>query len=90
MPRTATSIDMSRRTGAEIRRTRKQLGVTQAELAGRLGVTPAYITNVEAGRANLTIGQLANIAAALGAALDITLPVVERQTVVLSSPPAGA
>ena len=87
MPRTSVSQVASKVVGGEIRRSRLELGLSQAELARRLDVTPPYITNVEAGRVNLTVvGQLANIASALGTALEIHLPVVERQAVTLAEP----
>jgi UDP-N-acetylglucosamine 1-carboxyvinyltransferase len=66
----------SKLVGDSIRSARHEAGLTQAELAERLGTTPAYITNVEAGRTNLTIGQLAHIADALGADLDVRLPLL--------------
>ena len=83
MPRTSVSQVASKVVGGEIRRSRLELGLSQAELARRLHVSPPYITNVEAGRVNLTVGQLANIASALGTALEVHLPVVEREHVVL-------
>ena len=86
MPRTSVSQVASKVVGGEIRRSRLELGLSQAELARRLGVSPPYITNVEAGRVNLTVGQLANIASALGTALEVHLPVVERQAVTLTEP----
>jgi len=86
VPRTSVSQVASKVVGGEIRRSRLELGLSQAELARRLDVTPPYITNVEAGRVNLTVGQLANIASALGTALEVHLPVVERQAVTLAEP----
>jgi hypothetical protein len=40
-------------------------------------VTGPYVAKVEAGRANLTVGQLANFAMALGTGLEIVLPIPE-------------
>jgi transcriptional regulator with XRE-family HTH domain len=79
MPRTATSDLMAQIAGREIRRTRTAVGLTQAEVAERLEASPSYITNVEAGRVNLTLGQLSRIAAAMGADVDISLPLIEIQ-----------
>lgn len=39
-----------------------------------MGVRPPYITSIEAGARNITLGQLANIADALGRGLDISFP----------------
>jgi DNA-binding XRE family transcriptional regulator len=52
--------------------TRQTLGLTQAEVAERLGVSPSYLSAVEAGRRNLTLGQLANIANAMRLGIDIS------------------
>jgi transcriptional regulator with XRE-family HTH domain len=77
MPRTATSDLMAQIAGREIRQTRMAAGLTQAEVAERLDVSPSYITNIEAGRVNLTLGQLSRIAAAMGADVRLSLPLIE-------------
>ena len=71
MPKTKTSDVAVKMVGQAIRRVRRDLDITQAELGQRLGVNPSYITNVEAGRVNLTVGQLAAFAEALNAALTV-------------------
>lgn len=60
--------------GEEIRRVRKALGLTQAELAERLGAAASYVTAIERGRENLTLGSLARIASALGTGLEVSFP----------------
>jgi transcriptional regulator with XRE-family HTH domain len=77
MPRTATSDLAARRVGAEIRRARQQAGLTQGEVAERLDSSAPYISNVEAGRVNLTLGQLARVADALGCDMEVMLPRIE-------------
>jgi transcriptional regulator with XRE-family HTH domain len=67
--------------GRNIREARLEVGLTQAALAERMGVNPTYVTNVEAGRVNLTVGQLANIAGALGTGLEVRLPVLSSEPV---------
>lgn len=95
MPRTASSEVAAKLVGAEIRRARLALGLSQVALATRLSVTAPYVAKVESGRANVTIGQLGNFAAALGTALEVKLPIVERAEVdvpqlpSLSTPPAA-
>ncbi len=74
MPRTAASDLASRLVGKAVRSARTQAGLTQAELAARLETSSPYVANVEAGRLNLTIGQLARIADALESELQISLP----------------
>ena len=64
MPKTKTSDVAVKMVGQSIRRARQSLGLTQAELARRLDVNASYITNVEAGRVNLTVGQLGAFAKA--------------------------
>jgi transcriptional regulator with XRE-family HTH domain len=77
-------------TGQEIRRARVDADLTQAELARRLGVSPSYVSNLEAGRVNVTVGQLANVANAMKTALDIHLRTVPREQVRLRQRTAAA
>ena len=72
MPRTAVSEVHAKVVGRELRNTRRALGLTQAELAKRLGVSASYLSVVEAGKHNLTLGQLANIANAMRLGIDIS------------------
>ena len=71
MPRTAASEIHAKVLGRELRAARNALGLTQAEVARRLEVLPSYLAAVEAGRRNLTLGQLANIANAMRVGIDI-------------------
>ena len=79
MPRTHVSDATAARLGLELRRARLDQGLSQAELARRMGVKPPYVAGLEAGKRNVTLGQLANIADALGRGLDITFPVVAAE-----------
>ena len=72
MPRTAASEIHSKLFGRELRHTRQELGLTQAQVAERLGVSASYIAAVEAGRRNLTLGQLANIANAMKLGINVS------------------
>ena len=72
MPRTAASEIHSKLVGRELRRTRQELGITQVQVAERIGVSASYIAAVEAGRRNLTLGQLANIANAMRLGIDVS------------------
>ncbi len=72
MPRTVVSEVHAKVVGREIKDARQALGLSQAEVAARLEVSPSYISAVEAGRRNLTLGQLANIANAMRLGLDIS------------------
>ena len=88
MPRTATSELAGRIVGQAVRTARLEASLRQTELAARLGVSPTYIANVEAGRTNLTIGQLASIARAMETEMRVRLlPVhVEPEPII---PPPG-
>jgi transcriptional regulator with XRE-family HTH domain len=85
MPRTATSEVAAKAVGRRIREARVEAELTQAELAGRMQVNASYVANIEAGRANLTVGQLAHIAEALGAGLDVRLPILAREAIRIAS-----
>lgn len=69
----------SARVGLEMRHARIEQGLSQAELARRMGVKPPFVAGLEAGTRNVTLGQLAKIADALGRGLDITFPVVSAE-----------
>jgi transcriptional regulator with XRE-family HTH domain len=70
-PRSHTSEIHAKVLGRELRAARSALGLTQAEVARRLDVSPSYLAAVEAGRHNLTVGQLANIANAMRVGIDV-------------------
>jgi transcriptional regulator with XRE-family HTH domain len=72
VPRTAASEIHAKVLGREIRETRHALGLSQVEVAKRLGVSASYVSAVEAGRRNLTLGQLANVANAMRLGLDVS------------------
>jgi transcriptional regulator with XRE-family HTH domain len=86
MPRTTRSDPTAKLVGQAIRQARHDASLTQAQLAQRLQTTTPYITNVEAGRTNLTVGQLASIADALNAILDVNLRVVHEKRLVIQRP----
>ena len=48
-------------------------GLSRAELARRLGATPAYVTKILRGKGNFTLGTMVRLARALGAELSIGL-----------------
>jgi transcriptional regulator with XRE-family HTH domain len=72
MPRTAASEIHAKVVGRKLSDTRQALGLTQAEVAERLGVSASYLSAVEAGKRNLTLAQLANIANAMRLGIDIS------------------
>jgi transcriptional regulator with XRE-family HTH domain len=77
MPRTVASDLTAALVGDEIRRARLATQLTQAEVADRLGLNASYVSNVEAGRGNLTLGQLTRFADAIGCDLTVGLTPIE-------------
>jgi transcriptional regulator with XRE-family HTH domain len=48
-------------------------GVTRAELARRLGTSPAYVTKILRGRSNFTLASMVRVATALGCEVRLHL-----------------
>lgn len=86
MPRTAASDLAAALVGNEIRRARLAARLTQAEVADTLDLNASYVSNVEAGRVNLTVGQLARIAGAIGCDLTVGLASVEIAATAVTVP----
>jgi transcriptional regulator with XRE-family HTH domain len=63
--------------GHTIRTFRKQRGLTQHELAARVGLAGSYVSAIERGRRNVTIWTLLHIAAALQVSLSTLLQPLE-------------
>jgi transcriptional regulator with XRE-family HTH domain len=63
------SEDVRRMVGRNVRRLRIAAGLSQAELAERMGVDRAYVSGLELGQRNPTIVTLWHIAKALGVML---------------------
>ncbi len=63
------SEDVRRTVGRNVRRLRTAAGLSQAELAERMGVDRAYVSGLELGQRNPTIVTLWHITKALGANL---------------------
>jgi len=61
----ARSSAVAKALASNVRRTRKNLGWTQDDLAGEAGVEQAAVSLIENGRANPTLLMLENIASAL-------------------------
>lgn len=59
--------------GAKLRDLRQQDGLSQADLAERLGVMQGRISRIENGLNNLTLSTCEELAAAMGAIVSVTL-----------------
>jgi transcriptional regulator with XRE-family HTH domain len=68
--------DATRRTGQLLRQAREQAGITQQELAERLGCSQSAISQAETGGASLSIATLQRFLDALG--YDLELRTVSR------------
>jgi transcriptional regulator with XRE-family HTH domain len=58
-------MDIKRRFGLAVRAQRGALGISQEELALRIGADQAYVSRVEAGAMNVTLETAQDFAAAL-------------------------
>jgi transcriptional regulator with XRE-family HTH domain len=65
------SEDVRQMVGRNVRRLRIAAGVSQAELAERMGVDRAYVSGLELGQRNPTIVTLWHLAKALGVKLRL-------------------
>lgn len=60
------SEDVRRLVGKNVRRLRVAAGISQAELATRMGIDRGYISGLEKGERNVTIITLWHVSKALG------------------------
>src|SRR5262245_46941217 len=65
--------------GAAVRKRREELGLTQAELSERVGLSRTSITNIERGRQRLLADQLQSVAFSLDLRTDQLLPQRNRK-----------
>jgi transcriptional regulator with XRE-family HTH domain len=66
-------MDVRQIVGENIRRYRREKGLSQAELANRMGVDRGYISGLELGQRNPTIITLWHAAQALGVEVHLLL-----------------
>lgn len=65
--------DFLKKMGQRILARRKALGMTQDDLAEKIGVTPPMISNLEKGKKAIRPDNLANVCKALGISADFVL-----------------
>lgn len=58
-------MDIKKRFGLVVKERRGALGISQEELAMRIGADQAYVSRMEAGRMNVTLETAGQIAAAM-------------------------
>ena len=56
--------------GSNIAKYRRRAGLTQEQLAEKIGVTPAFISRVECGKKSMKISTLVSVAQALQVSVD--------------------
>ena len=66
--------------GRRIRRARKSLGLTQNELANRLGITTSYLGHIELGKRKASMEIIINIANELRVSMDFLECVSKRES----------
>ena len=66
-------MDVRQIVGENIRRYRREKGLSQAEMANRMGVDRAYISGLELGQRNPTVVTLWHAAEALGVEVHLLL-----------------
>jgi transcriptional regulator with XRE-family HTH domain len=54
--------------------------VSRAELARRIGATPAYVTKILRGKVNFTLATMVRLARALGSELEVRLTTGSKKT----------
>jgi ribosome-binding protein aMBF1 (putative translation factor) len=73
------------RAGIALRDAREGAGLTQTELAARIGIAQSALSRIEAGRTNLTLGMFRRIAEALD--VDVALEVGSHRVIVAPAAP---
>lgn len=68
-----------------IKQIREELGLSQTDLAQRLGVQQSTVSKLENDRSNLTLGKLATLVTALGGEWNIVLKFPMAEEIELSS-----
>ncbi len=74
--------DIRRHVGANLRRFRTALGMSQSRLAERADLNRSYLSMVENGRRNISLDNLVSLALALGIEPVELLTIVEEAAVV--------
>jgi y4mF family transcriptional regulator len=65
-PQSATRISEAKQLGAAVRQRRRELGLTQEQIAGIAGVGVRFVSELERGKATAEIGKVLQVARRLG------------------------
>lgn len=64
------NVEVQRRFGTVVKHQRSRLGISQEELAGRAGLHRTYISDIERGARNVSLGSIDRLASALEVSLS--------------------
>src|SRR5690349_4011128 len=82
------AADVQKGFGAEVKRRRIQLGISQEKLAERANLHRTYVSDVEAGKRNPSLASIQRLTLALGASLGAIFASVEDVTKTSAEPGA--
>ena len=66
-------VNSPRTAGIAVREARRQLGITQADLAARVGIDRTYLSGLERGDDDIRLRRLFDVFANLGIVLDANI-----------------
>ena len=72
-------MDTKQMIGARIAEIRNRKGITQEQLAGKMGISPKYLSSIERGKENPTLNTLINLSVSLDVDLSDMFSFVEIQ-----------
>ncbi len=75
--------------GAAVRRHRERLGLSQQDFADKAGVHRTYVSSIELGKVQVSIGIAFQLAEALEVPLSRVWREIEKQLAVEAQPPPG-
>jgi len=82
----SSNVHLLKSLGEVIVERRKRLGMTQVELSEISGINRAFISNIEKGKRNPSIGAVANLAKGLRIKTSLLLSKCEKQMVEPNDP----
>lgn len=70
-------MELKKMIGVRIAETRARKGMTQEQLAGKMGISSKYLSSIERGKENPTLDTLINLAQSLGIELAEIFTLIE-------------
>lgn len=72
------SIRLQQEVARRISRRREEMGLSLSQMSRETGIHRTYISNIEKGRANPTIGVLESISKCLNCYIEVDMPPIEE------------